>query len=230
MGVVGEVTILPKIQFILSPHICTCKPHKSLPDLSTWIWKCQWHKHTNSVRNQIFQLSLLHKEGDWSPHQQCHSLEWGHSFAWVLSSYGKSPVETLSMAQCLGHLAVVTPSKRKSRTCQEQCWAQTLHRLFPHLLQTWLRLFFPWAENSEQGGGPAVVWVLFSCFISRRGWSAGLEMQGLSSTRFITSPGSTNACSRNQASTTPTQVGPSREKPKEFTEMIVKDPIILQLG
>lgn len=30
--------------------------------------------------------------------------------------------------------------------------------------------------------------------------------------------------------TTPTQVGPPREKPREFTEMIVKDPIILQLG
>lgn len=47
------------IQFIFSSHICTCKAHKPLPDLSTWTWKCQWHKHTNSVRNQTFQLPLL---------------------------------------------------------------------------------------------------------------------------------------------------------------------------
>lgn len=142
-----------------------------------------------------------HKEGDWWPQQHCHPPEWGHCFAWVLSSYGKTPVESLSMTQCLGYLAVVTPSKRKSRTNKEECWERILHRLFPYLLQTWLKLFFPWVENSGQGGGPAVVLVLFSCFISTRRWSAGLEMQGLSSTRLTTSPGSTNACSLNQANT-----------------------------
>lgn len=228
MGVVAEVTTLSKIEFKLGSHICTCKPHRSLPDLSTWTWKCQWHKHTNPARNQTFQLSLL-------PCHPTQRVTEGHTSSVIprvtiveaLLCLGafilwKKPCGNPELGTVPGTPCCGLTFQEKRQRAKEQHWAQIVH-----IVQ------IPRSDIAEAAlpldrklwAGPGVVLVLFSRFISTRGWSAGLEMQGLSSTGFKTSPGSTNSSrSLNQASTTPIQVSHHVGNPKSLQKWLSKTP------
>lgn len=147
---------------------------------------------------------------------------WVHCFAWVLSSYRKSPVEALSLAQCLGHLVEVAPCKRRSRTCREQGWAQTC------TVSSVAQLVLPLGRKPWAGREPCCDFGFILLFYFCKGIkSAGLEMQGLSSTRFTSSPGSPNAaCSRSlsQASTSSSQVVHHVRNPKSLQKWLSKTP------
>lgn len=152
---------------------------------------------------------------------------WVHCFAWVLSSYGKSPVEALSMAQCLGHLVEVAPCKRRSRTCREQGWAQTCAG------SSVAQLVLPLGRKPWAGREPCCDFGFILLFYYSKGMKCWFRDARAQQHKAHKQPWFPQRRLQPLAQPGKHQLqsgSPSREKPKEFTEMIVKDPIILQLG